>query len=211
MGRGALIVFEGADRSGKTTQTHRCVSALRSAGVSISSNCPWRFPDRTTPTGIMINDYLTSQSDMDDHVLHLLFSANRWEKVKDIQATLTRGETIIIDRYAYSGVAYSAAKGLYVEWCKASDSGLPAPDAVVYLDLSLEEAQKRGNFGAERYENKNMQERVAKQFAAMRGDPRWHVVDASADEDTVFERVMEVVSPVVAKAANCTVPVDTLW
>lgn len=36
--------------------------------------------DRETPTGIMINDYLTNKSELDDRVVHLLFAANRWEK-----------------------------------------------------------------------------------------------------------------------------------
>lgn len=35
--------------------------------------------DRTTPIGKMIDAYLRSQSEMDDHAIHLLFSANRWE------------------------------------------------------------------------------------------------------------------------------------
>eukprot|EP00957_Ditylum_brightwellii_P066200 5023709-Ditylum_brightwellii.AAC.1 len=42
----------------------------------------WGFPDRTTETGKMINAYLTSKSDCDDQAIHLLFSANRWEKSK---------------------------------------------------------------------------------------------------------------------------------
>lgn len=37
--------------------------------------------DRTTPIGQMIDGYLKSQVEMDDHVIHLLFSANRWEAV----------------------------------------------------------------------------------------------------------------------------------
>lgn len=35
--------------------------------------------DRTTPIGQMINSYLTGGTDTEDHVIHLLFSANRWE------------------------------------------------------------------------------------------------------------------------------------
>jgi dTMP kinase len=35
--------------------------------------------DRTTPIGQMINSYLQSKADLEDHVIHLLFSANRWE------------------------------------------------------------------------------------------------------------------------------------
>ena len=40
----------------------------------------WRFPDRTTAIGKMIDAYLTSQAEIDDAAVHLLFSANRWEK-----------------------------------------------------------------------------------------------------------------------------------
>jgi hypothetical protein len=35
--------------------------------------------DRSTPIGQMINSYLLGQSEQEDHVIHLLFSANRWE------------------------------------------------------------------------------------------------------------------------------------
>ena len=51
--------------------------------------------------------------------------------------------TIICDRYAFSGVAFSAAKpGLDFDWCRECDRGLPGPDAVIYLDLSVEDAAR---------------------------------------------------------------------
>jgi hypothetical protein len=54
-------------------------------------------------------------------------------------------------RYAYSGVAFSGAKdGMDLEWCKKSDVGLPAPDAVFYLTLAPEVAARRAGFGGER-------------------------------------------------------------
>ncbi len=40
----------------------------------------WRFPDRFTAIGRMIDSYLTGKTDTDDAAVHLLFSANRWEK-----------------------------------------------------------------------------------------------------------------------------------
>jgi hypothetical protein len=75
--RGAFIVFEGADRAGKSTQAARLVESLRAQGVAAES---WRFPDRTSGCGRMIDAYLKSQSELDDAAVHLLFSANRWEK-----------------------------------------------------------------------------------------------------------------------------------
>ena len=40
----------------------------------------WKFPDRQTGTGRMIDSYLTSKTELDDAAVHLLFCANRWEK-----------------------------------------------------------------------------------------------------------------------------------
>ncbi|MFQ6633989.1 hypothetical protein Gotur_010871 [Gossypium turneri] len=75
--RGALVVFEGLDRSGKTSQCGKLLSYLEGLGHSVEL---WRFPDRTTSVGQMISAYLTNKSQLDDHTIHLLFSANRWEK-----------------------------------------------------------------------------------------------------------------------------------
>lgn len=207
--RGKLIVFEGADRSGKTTQTVRCVKALRELGCKVATDCPWRFPDRTTKVGKLIDAYLKDNVDLDDRVLHLLFSANRWEKATLIREALERGETVIVDRYAFSGVAYSAAKGLDSEWCKQSDKGLPAPDSVIYLDLSFAEASKRGDFGAERYERETLQRAVAKQFVSLR-DNKWTIIDANANEDQVFNCVMLHVKQVIGVEKN-NEAISSLW
>ena len=75
--RGAFILFEGVDRCGKSTQCRLLVQTLQSRGIEAEL---WRYPDRTTAIGQMIDKYLQSQTDMDDASIHLLFSANRWEK-----------------------------------------------------------------------------------------------------------------------------------
>ena len=104
--RGAFILFEGGDRCGKTTQSKMMTERLNSLAPNSAA---WlKFPDRTTEIGKMINSYLTNSSvKMDDRCLHLLFSANRWELVDTINELINRGVTIVVDRYAYSGAAYS--------------------------------------------------------------------------------------------------------
>lgn len=75
--------------------------------------------DRTTPTGQMINGYLTGNAQQDDHSIHLLFSANRWEAISNILKSIDEGVTVIIDRYSFSGAVYSAAKdnpNLSLQW-----------------------------------------------------------------------------------------------
>lgn len=185
--RGAFILFEGVDRCGKTTQSTKLVESLKAAGVNAEL---WRYPDRTTEMGKMINAYLQSSLDMDDGAIHLLFSANRWEKRAAMEKALGDGVTLVVDRYSYSGVAFTAAKevpGLDLEWCKAPERGLLRPDAVLYLDMPVDAAKTRGGFGEERYETGELQERVRENFRTLRED-WWTVVDASGTIDDVHSK-----------------------
>jgi dTMP kinase len=86
---------------------------------------------------------------------------------KWIEETLLSGYSIVCDRYYYSGMVYSAAKKnprLSLEWAKSPDIGLPRPDRVIFLDLEPKEAARRGGFGGEKYEKKEMQMRVRELF-----------------------------------------------
>lgn len=79
------------------------------------------FPNRSTDCGQLINAFLTNQQDFDQETIHLLFTMNRWESKKQMERLLTEGTSLIVDRYSYSGVAYSAAKGKYFFICNAID------------------------------------------------------------------------------------------
>lgn len=163
-----LLAFEGLDRSGKSTQCERLVENLRNHGEKVYST---RFPNRSTATGQMINNYLSGQSQQDDHAIHLLFSANRWESAQEIEDYINSGVTVVIDRYYYSGCVYSAAKqnpSMDLAWCRHPEVGLPRPDLCIFLDISTEEAAKRGGFGTERYERQELQDRVRELYKDMR-------------------------------------------
>jgi dTMP kinase len=59
----------------------------------------------------MLNQYLRNKDfKFSDEAIHLFFSANRWEMKEQILKDLESGITLVCDRYAFSGVAYSAAK-----------------------------------------------------------------------------------------------------
>lgn len=113
---------------------------------------------------------MRGSTNQEDHSIHLLFSANRWEIAKSIQEDISNGITIIIDRYSYSGAVYSAAKAnptLSLEWAWQPEIGLPRPDLCLFLSISADEAAKRGGYGAERYENETMQTRVRELFRSL--------------------------------------------
>jgi dTMP kinase len=117
--------------------------------------------------------------------------------MKSIKQHLLSGTHVIVDRYAYSGVAYSTAKGLDFEWCKSSDVGLITPDLVLFLDLPTEVAITRAGFGIERYENQEMQQRVREIFLKWLRDDKWVVIDASKHQEEVALECVKVVGCVV--------------
>ncbi|XP_010455008.1 PREDICTED: thymidylate kinase isoform X1 [Camelina sativa] len=205
--RGALIVLEGLDRSGKSTQCAKLLSFLKGLGHPTEL---WRFPDRETSVGQMISAYLSNKSQLDDHTIHLLFSANRWEKRSLMEEKLKTGTTLIVDRYSYSGVAFSSAKGLSIDWCKAPEIGLLAPDSVLYLDISPERAAERGGYGDERYERVEFQKKVADFYQTLR-DSSWKVIDAGEAMEEVEKKIQEVVLDQVKECSTKGKPLNLLW
>ncbi|XP_075883385.1 thymidylate kinase [Nelusetta ayraudi] len=207
--RGALIVLEGVDKAGKTTQCNRLVQALQQSGRPAEL---MRFPERTTTIGQLISSYLQKKSDLEDHTVHLLFSANRWELAPLMKKKLEQGTTLVVDRYSFSGVAFTSAKpGFSVDWCKQPEVGLPKPDLVMFLKLSPAEAALRGQYGQERYETSIFQLAVQEKFDQLMDDPtvNWQVIDASRDVENVSsditKRSLDIIEAVQRR------PLGELW
>lgn len=137
-----------------------------------------------------------------------------------IERDLLQGITVICDRYAFSGVAFSAAKGLPLDWCRSPDISLPAPDLTLFLDISPEKAKERGGYGSERYEMEEMQRRVRSIFQELASDVRqnegwpWVTIDASRTLDAVREDIWTHVAPLLGNK-NSTIAPETgirrLW
>ena len=197
---GLLIVFEGIDRAGKSTQSKKLFDTFIKRGIP----CVYKaFPDRTTPIGKVINSYLKGKEPIDDVAMHLLFSANRWECYKEICSLLEQGTTVILDRYAYSGVAYTAAKGYPIHWCKEADKGLLKPNIVFYMDVSTEIADKRTTeTGDEReiYEQKAFQINVARAFTELK-EQGWVLMDATQSQRKIAETICQIVISTLTDSA----------
>lgn len=119
-----------------------------------------------------------------------------------------QGINVIVDRYAYSGVAYSFAKGLDINWCKAADKYMFAPDLVLFLHISPVEAATRSGFSEERFESIAFQQKVDIAYKQLM-DPSWIIIDASQCFDVVQEQVYNAVSSVLNNVKDRTL--DTLW
>lgn len=145
MKRGKFIVLEGLDRSGKSSVASSIKEYLEKTRgeQTIAIN----YPNRQTDIGILISSYLKNNTQLSDQAIHLLFSANRWEKNSYLQETLDSGVNIVCDRYWFSGVAYSCAKGLDYEWCIGPDRGLLQPNLVIFLDAEPDLLKTRPGYG----------------------------------------------------------------
>jgi len=208
--RGLFFVFEGLDRSGKSTQSKMLASRLEKTGP-VKWMC---FPNRSTAVGTLIDLYLRNMIELPDETVHQLFSANRWESVLSIVADLNSGISVVCDRYAFSGVAYSAAKGLDLSWCQAPDIGLPVPDGVFFLHVDESVGAARANFGDERYENTRMQSRVRGEFRQppIRAGVQWNDVDGARDIQVIHDEIWAAVEECkTSEQENPTRPIRRLW
>ncbi|KXZ56910.1 hypothetical protein GPECTOR_1g820 [Gonium pectorale] len=176
-------------------------------GIHAKARIPvqrWCFPDRTTLTGQFIDKYLKSTFAADDAAVHLMFAANRFEKRPEMLRLLAGGTTLVVDRYSYSGVAYSAAKGLphlTADYCRAVEAGLPGPDLLLYMDIQPEAAAARGGYGGERYEKLDFQKQVSREYARMR-DPGWTRLDAGEPVEQLHAEVLTKALEAVERAAG---------
>lgn len=156
-----FIVFEGIDRSGKTTQCRMMADHLKKQyGEEHVLLC--RYPDRTSPTGTLINQFLNGDLQIPLNAASLLFMANLWEMSENLTTALAQGKYVIMDRYLLSNIAYSTARGMDRELCTRLCSGLPLPDITIFMEVDPEVVSQRGDFGKEIFESVEFQQKVAK-------------------------------------------------
>jgi dTMP kinase len=129
---GLLLVFEGIDGAGKTTQVHLLRQALEQAGLDVvvskePTDGPWGQVIRKSAA--------TGRLPLDEE-LHA-FVEDRKEHVQAlIGPALKAGKVVILDRYYYSTMAYQGQRGADVEAIrKAMQEIAPAPDVVFLLDV----------------------------------------------------------------------------
>lgn len=188
--RGKIIVIEGTDKAGKTTQSRMLQEAIKAVGkICVVMD----FPDYTTSIGMEIRAFLDGKRDYPPEVKHLLFSANRWEKKKEIESMVENGTIVVMNRYWQSNLVYGVSNGMDVGWLQKLDKGLPKEDMVLLLlvnpSVSKNRAEVRDAFeddaklAAAAYKNYH---KFAKQF-------KWKVIDGSNSKEQVHQEILKAV------------------
>ncbi len=144
-----LIVIEGLDGSGKSTQ----VSMLREHLKQEYGHCHYiHFPRYDSPVyGELISRFLRGDFGAIDQVhpqlVALIYAEDRHRAVPDMRKAIDTGLPVLLDRYVYSNIAYQCAKisdsvekeslRKWIVDTEYGDFGLPVPDVNLFLDVPI--------------------------------------------------------------------------
>jgi dTMP kinase len=194
-GPGRLIVFEGIDGTGKTTQLQLLAEVLKDRGFPVVST--------KEPTeghfGQRIRRLYQNRESISRRQELELFINDRREHVRELLApAVLAGKIVLCDRYVLSTVAYQGAAGLNVDEIFALNSFAPAPDLALLFQAAPETGiaritEKRGE-SLNDFEQADGLAKVAEIFAAL-DLPYIRRIDATGSITTVHQAVMRAVEP----------------
>jgi dTMP kinase len=188
--KGKIIVLEGTDKAGKTTQSRMFAEAMKVLGkVCVVID----FPDYTTPIGMEIRAFLGGKRDYPVEAKHLLFSANRWEKKKEIESMVENGTIVVMNRYWQSNLVYGAANGMDTDWLLRLDKGLPKEDLVIVIlvnpSISTRRAETLDTFESD----PQLASKAYKNYLKFAKQFKWKVIDGSKSKNQVHQEVMKII------------------
>ena len=130
---GRLIVFEGLDGSGKSTQARLLVKWLGAQGYRVFST-EWNSSDMVSEV-IRRGKKKNLLTPTTFSLLHATDFADRFER--QIAPPLRAGYIVVCDRYAYTAFVRDAARGCDPDWVRNNYSFAPLPDKVLYFRVPV--------------------------------------------------------------------------
>jgi dTMP kinase len=167
--RGRLLVVEGLDGAGTTTQARLLGERLAAAGGRVHVTAE---PSRG-PVGALVRQILTRRvvggtDGFDPAALALLFASDRVDHhAVEIAPKLAQGIDVVTDRYALSSLAYQGLATGDMAWVEAVNARAPAADVTLFLRARPEIAFRRrqaASLDREIFEVSSFQRRVARSY-----------------------------------------------
>jgi dTMP kinase len=198
-----LIVIEGLDGAGTTTQVRRLVEHLNTRGQRAHAT---REPS-DGPVGKLIREMLTgghaiAGQKLSQSTFGLLFAADRLDHLqREVEPKLLAGTWVVSDRWYHSSLAYQGT-GADRDWIAMLNGRARKPDITVFLRVRPEvAAQRRADAGRiqELFEDIEMQREVDAGYRATIDElsaqgERIITVDGEQSEDDVFVEVVRAVT-----------------
>ncbi|MDO8659892.1 MAG: dTMP kinase [Candidatus Parcubacteria bacterium] len=146
--RGKLIVIDGTDGSGKTTQINLLTKKLKTDGFKVKTI---HFPHYENFVGGFIGHCLTEQYynfiNVHPKIVSVLFAADRWESSEEIKKYLDQGFMVVLDRYVSANQIHQGGKisntkkrEAFIKWLNEMEYEvfkIPRPDITLYLSLPI--------------------------------------------------------------------------
>ncbi|HEY0252259.1 MAG TPA: dTMP kinase [Kofleriaceae bacterium] len=196
---GRLIVIEGLDGAGTTTQAKRLVEHLGERAVFT------REPS-DGPIGKLIREMLTGNHAITDASLSqstfgALFAADRLDHMqREVEPAIAAGKLVISDRWYHSSLAYQGT-GADRDWITQLNSRARRPELTIFLQVRPEVAAKRraeAKRVQELFEDLEMQRSVDAGYQATIAElraagERIEVLDGEQTQDQVFRQILDLV------------------
>ncbi|ACY18339.1 dTMP kinase [Haliangium ochraceum] len=204
--RGLLIVLEGIDGSGTSTQTRLLCDAFAARGRSTHAT----HEPSTGPVGLLLREMLAgAHAPVDQTTLSLLYAADRADHVqREVEPALAAGKLVVSDRWYHSSLAYQGAGGTR-DWVAALNRYARAPDLTIFLEVAAEiAARRRADDGRseEIFDRLEIQQRVAADYRevidSLRGRERIEVLDGERPLAAVSADIVRLVEDALARAGE---------
>jgi dTMP kinase len=198
-----LIVIEGLDGAGTTTQARRLVDHLNAHGTPAHGT---REPS-DGPIGRLIREMLTGAhaiegQELSQSTFGLLFAADRLDHMqREVEPKLAAGVTVVSDRWYHSSLAYQGT-GADRDWIATLNARARRPDLTLFLQVRAEVAAKRRAIARrkeELFEDLRMQQEVEAGYRATIAEltaagERIEIIDGEQAEDQVFAAILRAVA-----------------
>jgi dTMP kinase len=213
-----LIVLEGLDGAGTTTQAKRLLAYLQGRGHRSHGT---REPS-DGPIGRLIREMLTghhailepSNQPIGQSTFGLLFAADRLDHLqREVLPQLAAGATVISDRWYHSSLAYQGT-GADRDWITALNARARKPDLTLFLQVRPEvAAQRRVAAGRvqELFDDLRLQHEVDAGYRATIAEltaqgERIEVIDGELPADAVFQMIVAIVGALLDEPVAPTAP-----
>jgi dTMP kinase len=125
---------------------------------------------------------------------------------REIKSFLREGETIIVNRYTESNLAYGSANGLDVDWLAGLEKGMPKANLVMVLDAPPRSlSSRRPGSSKDSYERSSaLQAKAQKAYRALARKCGWKLIDADGQVGVVQAAVVAAVKGALARDRRVT-------
>jgi dTMP kinase len=207
----ALLVIEGLDGAGKSTQVQLLKEYLKARGLKYEY---LHFPRTDSPVyGDLIARFLRGElgdnNNVNPYLVALIYAGDRADSKQMLENWLNQGITVILDRYVYSNIAYQCAKlpdweqkTALKKWILETEFEyfkLPKPDLNIFLDVPFDFTKRKlteNRTGTDRSylngqrdiheEDLDFQSRVRDIYVSLDGEEYFTRIDCSKDAQTML-------------------------